>query len=307
VAAVRLSVSRVSETADMARPGLTQHRKFRRLARSLGSPVLAMGALELMWSACYDSGEEYLGTAEDIETLIGWTGDPGLVAQALVDAGKPEGHGFIEAITDGDHAGTDGVQRYRVHDLWHHAPDYVMKRHKRELERKQRVAPKVKKRRTAPNGGQRTPSPDSQIELDVTPAPAPAPAPALAQGEGAPPERRQAQNRTGVGSLLDHYSASYLARVGTRPHIQRPKDPTILADLLKQHDEPTITRAMDAMFASGDEFVVRNGYSIGIFKSQFNGFLVKARGMRPAAAGGVEVRTTMSPATAARVRQAVNQ
>lgn len=157
----------------MARPGLTTHRKFRRLARALGSPITARGVLELMWEGCYESGNEYLGTADDLEAAIGWTGEPGMVAEALVACGAPEGHGFIE-IVDPESA----IATYRVHDLWHHAPDYVRKRHEREIQRQQRVSPSAKRRRTAPNGKQRTPSRDSQTGVDRTPAPAPAPSPA---------------------------------------------------------------------------------------------------------------------------------
>lgn len=158
----------------MARPGLTGHRKFRRLERTLGSRILARGALELLWESCYECGEEYVGTAADIEALVGWQGAPGELAKALAEAGQPEGHGFVEVVP------SDGstVSTYRVHDLWHHAPDYVAKRHKRELARRKRVAPSGKRRRSAPNGGQRPPSTDSLIGVDRTPAPSPSPSPA---------------------------------------------------------------------------------------------------------------------------------
>lgn len=46
------------------------------MARALGSPLLARGALELLWDSCYESGEDYVGTSEDVENLIGWQGDP---------------------------------------------------------------------------------------------------------------------------------------------------------------------------------------------------------------------------------------
>lgn len=51
----------------MARPGLTQHPKFRRLARLLGSAPLALGCLELMWEVCYQNGDPLLGDAVDVE------------------------------------------------------------------------------------------------------------------------------------------------------------------------------------------------------------------------------------------------
>jgi hypothetical protein len=161
----------------VARPGLTRHRKFLRLSRAIGGPIIARGSLELLWDSCYECGDDYVGTASDVELLIGWTGEPGVLARAMVEAGAPEGQGFIEPVP-GDGPST----RYRVHDLWHHAPDYVAKRHKRELERNQKVKPSID-RRTAPNGGHCSPSPDCLNEVDHTPAPAPAPAlaPAPAQ------------------------------------------------------------------------------------------------------------------------------
>lgn len=154
----------------MARPTLMTHRKFRRLERVLGSRLIARGALEILWDFCYEAGTDYVGTAEDIEALIGWTGDAGQLTAALVSAGAPEGRGFIEAVEPVLEPPT-----YRVHDLWHHAPDYVAKRRKRELDRLGRVDPAVD-RQTAPNGGQCLEIANCQIEVDRTPAPARAPA-----------------------------------------------------------------------------------------------------------------------------------
>lgn len=156
----------------MARPGLTRHRKFLRLARAIGGPIIARGVLELLWDSCYECGEDYVGTASDIESLVGWTGESGALARALVEAGAPEGQGFIEPVH-----GSASSTLYRVHDLWHHAPDYVAKRHKRELERNQKVKPCID-RRTAPNGGLVPPTLDWQNGVDRPPAPALAPAPA---------------------------------------------------------------------------------------------------------------------------------
>lgn len=156
----------------MARPGLTGHRKFRRLARLLGSVLLARGALELLWESCYESGDDYVGTSEDIETLVGWTGEHGMLTRALVEAGAPEGQGFIEPASE---PGDGGSISYRVHDLWHHAPDYVAKRRQRELARQQKQDPSV--RRTAPNGAGSAQMPLCQDGVDRTPSPSPSPSP----------------------------------------------------------------------------------------------------------------------------------
>lgn len=167
----------------MARPGLTGHRKFRRLSRLLGSPITARGALELLWDSCYESGEDYVGTSEDIETLVGWNGEPGMLTRALVEAGVPEGHGFLEPAS----AVVDEKPAYRVHDLWHHAPDYVAKRRRRELERQHKVDPKPDSR-TAPNGGH-WPQTSACLDGDGrTPSPSPShsPSPSKDQPGGEP-------------------------------------------------------------------------------------------------------------------------
>lgn len=165
----------------MARPGLTGHRKFRRLERTLGSRIVARGVLELLWETCYESGNEYVGTAEDIESLVGWAGEPGKLADALLRAGAPEGFGFIEPVDSGQGG---SMPTFKVHDLWHHAPDYVAKRHKRELERQSRSAPSDS--RTAPNGGHCQPTPDCQDGDGRTPSPSPAPSPSPGAKSGSP-------------------------------------------------------------------------------------------------------------------------
>lgn len=137
-----------------------------------------------MWEAAYESGEDYVGTADDLEGLVGWTGEPGKLATALADAGAPEGHGFIEAI-EADRSSPVSVPRYRIHDLWHHAPEYVTKRRKRELERQKRVGPSAKRRKLARGGGHRTPSHDSQTGDARTPSPSHAPSPAPSPSHGA--------------------------------------------------------------------------------------------------------------------------
>jgi 5-methylcytosine-specific restriction endonuclease McrA len=109
----------------VARPGLTNHRKFRRLQRTLGSALIARGALELLWESCYESGDDYVGTAEDIEHLVGWTGTPGQLTTALLEAGQPDGVGFLETVEPGD----DGIRRYRVHELWANAPREIWARY----------------------------------------------------------------------------------------------------------------------------------------------------------------------------------
>ena len=109
----------------MGRPGLTQNRKFRRLALLLGSEVAARGHLELMWESAYEAGDEALGDYLDVELAARWVGEPGKLAGILSQVG------FLDK--DGD--------IYRVHDFWHHAPAYVRKRRHRENLRRSKVDP----------------------------------------------------------------------------------------------------------------------------------------------------------------------
>lgn len=160
----------------MARPGLTGHRKFRRLSQALGSRIVARGVLELLWEPSYETGDDYVGTADDIEALVGWTGERGVLTRALLEAGAPEGYGFIEPVAP--ETGSTSPSCYRIHDLWHHAPEYVKKRRERELDRMEKQAPDRNRRRSADSGGHFDRSPDRLPGLDRTLAPAPAPAPA---------------------------------------------------------------------------------------------------------------------------------
>jgi hypothetical protein len=140
-----------------------RHRKFARLARLIGSEVLARGHLELLWEVAYENGDDLVGDAGDLEHLAKWTGEAGILASALVESG------FIDL--DGD--------RYRVHDLWDHAPDYVRKRRQRETERQTKGAGlQSLTGQSPPNVGQSPPNGRTR---------APAPAPAPSQDDDTPP------------------------------------------------------------------------------------------------------------------------
>lgn len=171
----------------MARPGLTQHPKFRRLARLLGSAPLALGCLELMWEVCYQNGEPYLGDTVDVEAAAQWPGEPKTLCQALLDAGGPGRAGFIEEAPD-----RPGC--YQCHDLYDHAPAYVAKRMVREaarVERGQTLSDlraeagrkggkqKVSKREAngQPFASEKAENEANGQQIARTPAPAPAPAP----------------------------------------------------------------------------------------------------------------------------------
>jgi hypothetical protein len=122
----------------MARVGLSSNRKFLRLARALGSRVLARGTLELLWEPCFEVGDPYCGTADDIEAVCDWQGARGALTKALLEAGAPKGAGFIEPYEG--HVRDTTEPHYQVHDFFHHCPEYARARRDRELEQ---TTPKV--------------------------------------------------------------------------------------------------------------------------------------------------------------------
>ena len=113
----------------MGRPGLSNHRKFKRLARDLGNPCLARGVLELIWDTCYEAGDAFLGDEYDVASAAQWQGDPDILVKALWSAGGEGRSGFIDDCPD-------EPGQYECHNLWDHAPDYVRRRYEREQARK---------------------------------------------------------------------------------------------------------------------------------------------------------------------------
>jgi hypothetical protein len=118
----------------MARPGLQKHPKFRRLVHMLQLPTpYVVGLLECLWEVAYESGNAEIGDATDVELAAQWPKDArdacdasGKLCVALLTCGGEGRAGFIEE--------KDG--RYFIHDLFHHAPEYVMRRKAGEDERK---------------------------------------------------------------------------------------------------------------------------------------------------------------------------
>lgn len=158
----------------MARPTLTTHPKFFRLAALVGGRGAARGALELIWDAAYASGDPIVGDAIAVEAVADWRGKPGDLAAAMVSSGFLD---VLQADANGGH-----LQTYAVHDLEDHAPDYVLKRWQREAERKQNgeTLRSVRQRAAA----LRWASDDASVrrlQSNVAP-PAPAPAPAPRSG-----------------------------------------------------------------------------------------------------------------------------
>src|SRR3989304_807084 len=95
--------------ALVAKPGTRNHGKYRRLVRLLGEPDSHVyGYLHMLWEVAYERGEPRIGDALDRALACGYPG------------GQPG--------------------RYEVHNLYKHAPEYVVKRRLRELSKVAQVA-----------------------------------------------------------------------------------------------------------------------------------------------------------------------
>ncbi len=175
----------------MARPTLTSHPKFAKLATYLKGRALARGVLELLWESCYASGDPCVGDAVSVEGIADWRGKRGDLASALVDAG------FLDqTMTDG------GRASYLVHDLEDHAPDYVLARWAREAKRREKgqtlrsvrqaAAAEMWKQKRASDGQLHASDEHGQATV-APPAPAPAPAPAPRS------DRKSVEDREVVG------------------------------------------------------------------------------------------------------------
>lgn len=159
----------------MASPGFRSHRKFTQLVRTLGLPVAhVLGLCEMMWSAAYETGNAFLGDAEDVEAAAGWTGEKGVLCKALLDCGKGTA-GLIDPVE-----GQPG--RYQVHDLDDHLPDYVrarirMRRMRSERRKEAPEQPVAQQTRTVAQ-----PSRNRYVTVTETPPPSrpsPPPSPSL--------------------------------------------------------------------------------------------------------------------------------
>jgi hypothetical protein len=194
----------------MARPGLLTHPKFRRLVHVLGVPVPhALGYLECLWGVCYERGDPLLGDSLDVELAAQWPGDKGKLFEALCECR------FIDQMDQ---------DRYQVHDLFDHAPEYVRKRMEREHTRKRAYKPRQRllsapwraqaagANGKADLGGQIPPSGDvsrTPAVIGSPPPPPPINTPLPPKGgkgarkKSADPERESVARR-----IVDHYQAA---------------------------------------------------------------------------------------------------
>jgi hypothetical protein len=249
----------------MARPTLFSHRKLLKLAQRLQSRAIAVGSLELIWHFANESGTPILGDADDIEGLADWRGERGELVAALMECGTAGGGaGFIERRKDG---------RYEIHDYWHHAPDYVRKRAKRERERRE-AGDELSKNdrsvsgRTPQNGqsvtgqnGTRPPVVTGQNRVgspengDFGRTPAPAPAPISPSGSERPQSRARAGDPDAPGARTRARRNGDEERSGPRrisgglKRIAREEDPEetrrkVLKALAGGLDAPTVAMSL---------------------------------------------------------------
>lgn len=133
----------------MARIGLSDNIKFRRMVRLLKIPrPYVRGLLESMWEVGWQNVNPVLGSSLDVELAAEWPGEIGHFTAAAVESG------FLDEER--------GI--FTIHDFWDHVPDYVVKRYRRKQveEKKRRAEHSImedggQRRTTADNGELRPP------------------------------------------------------------------------------------------------------------------------------------------------------
>ncbi|MFY9560150.1 MAG: hypothetical protein WAQ52_07945 [Terriglobales bacterium] len=278
----------------MARPGLTQHRKFRRLARALDSEPLALGCLEFLWETCYQNGDDYLGDVLDVEAAAHWDGEQEKLCTALLTAGGDGNHGFIDELDD-------RPGHYRCHDLFDHAPRYVSRRLQKEMEREangvsiseiraaagRKGAAVTNSKRTANVGKE---SANGQ-QFVVTPAPAPAPAPieskpSSSELEGSSDQVR-AKDKIKTQHLPSREASQLAALLKTEMLLNSPTHKITqaqerkwgrTADLMLRLDHRTPEQIAEVIrWAQHDTFWMTNILSMEKLRKQFGQLSLKMR------------------------------
>jgi hypothetical protein len=174
----------------MARPGLGNNPKFRRLVHLLGEPEPHVrGHLESLWEVGYEAGNPIIGDSMDIELAGQWDGEPGRFTESLLECR------LVDKVDDG---------KYAIHDFWSNCPAYVKRRRDAEDRRKQAGITISDQRRAAVNARWRGPTeiqPDTNgeplvsgciqpanirvhdeykpVQEDTTPSPSPSPSPVI--------------------------------------------------------------------------------------------------------------------------------
>jgi hypothetical protein len=112
------------------------------------------GLLETLWDVAHASGNPVLGSADAVEAAAEWPGDRGALFAALRECR------LIDERPD---------ESWEIHDYWHHAPEYVKGRLRKEQQRlRQRDA-------TATVTGRSRDSHGNGCDVRATPSPSPSP------------------------------------------------------------------------------------------------------------------------------------
>ena len=129
--------------------------KFKLLCRLLGLPrPYVRGLLEVTWDVAHTSGNPVLGSADAVEAAAEWPGERGKFFEAMRDCR------LIDLREDG---------AWEIHDYWHHAPEYVKGRLRKELQRRRETDAAVTVT------GQSRDSHGNGPEVRATPSPSPSP------------------------------------------------------------------------------------------------------------------------------------
>ena len=141
----------------MARPGLMDNVKFKLLCRILSLPrPYVRGLLEVLWDVAHTSGNPVLGTSDAVEAAAEWPGERGTFFAAMRECR------LIDQRDD---------DAWEIHHYWHHAPEYVKGRLRKERQRRGETEP------TVTVTGQSRDSHGNGPEVRATPSPSPSPSP----------------------------------------------------------------------------------------------------------------------------------
>jgi hypothetical protein len=107
--------------------------------------------------------------------------------------------------------------------------------------------------------------------------------PRLTKQKRTEPNRREevAAVAAPTGKLLTLFNDLHRERVGTNAAIAGAKDATLLKRIWEQQERNTelVERLMRAFFESRDPFIVRAGFTVGVFASQFGKLLAVGAGV----------------------------
>ena len=83
-------------------------------------------------------------------------------------------------------------------------------------------------------------------------------------------KKKESISHSEVKKFLTHYGERFEFHFGTKPQIEWGKDGSITKNLLKTISFKELQNLLEAFFISEDKFILKSGYTIGVFKSQIN-------------------------------------